>query len=138
LPGLPNGITIWRLSVNHSPQNYRPTSPDMPFKELSGALTDEVAAAKRIPAAGTAPELQDVSRNPSSPETAVLYRWIRLPKHCALTGDTPYSVHARRRKGVWQDGVQCQLGPDGNLYVNPVEWNKWVEGSNTPSSVRAA
>lgn len=49
------------------------------------------------------------------------YRWIRLPKHCAVTGDTPNTVHARRRKEIWRDGVQCSIGPNGNLYVNPVE-----------------
>jgi hypothetical protein len=60
------------------------------------------------------------------------YRWVKLTKHCAATGDTPDAVHARRRKRVWKDGVQCRLGPDGNLYVNPEEYNKWIE-SQAPS-----
>ena len=47
------------------------------------------------------------------------YRWVKLSKHCEETGDTPDAVHARRRKRVWTDGVQCRLGPDGNLYINP-------------------
>lgn len=55
------------------------------------------------------------------------YRWIRLAKHCDATGDTPDAVHARRRKRIWTDGVQCRVGPDGNLYVNPEEFNNWVE-----------
>jgi hypothetical protein len=54
------------------------------------------------------------------------YEWIRLSLHCEATGDTPDSVHARRRKRQWIDGVHCRLGPDGNLYVNPSEYNKWV------------
>ncbi len=58
------------------------------------------------------------------------YRWVRLALHCANTGDTPGSVHARRRRHIWQDGVQCRVGPDGNLYVNPEEYNKWVEGKS--------
>lgn len=63
------------------------------------------------------------------------YRWVKLTKHCAATGDTPDAVHARRRKRVWTDGVQCRLGPDGNLYVNPQEYNKWVESqAPRPSS----
>jgi hypothetical protein len=66
------------------------------------------------------------------------YRWVKLPKHCAVTGDTPNAVHARRRKHLWTDGVHCRLGPDGNLYVNPEEYNKWVEGNSNPSSSRAA
>lgn len=56
------------------------------------------------------------------------YRWIRLAKHCETTGDTPNAVHARRRKRIWTDGVQCRLGPDGNLYISPEGYNRWVEG----------
>jgi hypothetical protein len=63
------------------------------------------------------------------------YRWVRLSEHCRQTGDTPNAVHARRRKRIWLDGVQCRVGPDGNLYINPAEYNRWVEGS---SSVHAA
>lgn len=64
------------------------------------------------------------------------YRWVKLAKHCEATGDTRDAVHARRRKHIWQDGVQCKIGPDGNLYINPTEYNKWVESQQ--SNVRAA
>lgn len=66
------------------------------------------------------------------------YRWIRLALHCTATGDTPDAVHARRRKRQWQDGVQCRVGPDGNLYINPEEYNKWVEGQHNQSNALAA
>lgn len=66
------------------------------------------------------------------------YRWVKLAKHCDATGDTPDAVHARRRKQQWKDGVQCRLGPDGNLYINPEEYNKWVEGQSPESSALAA
>lgn len=62
------------------------------------------------------------------------YRWVRLKQHCAATGDTPDAVHARRRKRQWQDGVQCRVGPDGNLYVCPEEYNKWVESQPAQSN----
>lgn len=54
------------------------------------------------------------------------YEWVRLSLHCEATGDTPDAVHARRRKRQWIDGVHCRIAPDGNLYVNPSEYNKWV------------
>jgi hypothetical protein len=60
-------------------------------------------------------------------------RWIRLSRYCALTDDTPDAVHARRRKGQWTDGLQCRIGPDGNLWINPEEVNRWVEGSQGPA-----
>lgn len=66
------------------------------------------------------------------------YRWVRLSLHCAATGDTPDAVHARRRKHQWQDGVQCRLAPDGNLYIAPEEYNKWVEGQQQTSRALAA
>ena len=84
-----------------------------------------LSSSERVDAGTPAP----VSGKADAP-AELAYRWIRLPKHCALTGDTPYAVHARRRKGVWRDGVQCALGPDGNLYVSPDEWNKWIEGGS--------
>ena len=67
----------------------------------------------------------EMERMPSITES--IYKWIKLPKHCEATGDTPGAIHARRRKHIWTDGVQCRLGPDGNLYINPAEYTKWVE-----------
>lgn len=67
-----------------------------------------------------------------------VYRWVKLPKHCAETGDTPNAIHARRRKRIWADGVQCRVGPDGNLYINPLEYNKWVESQPQQAQCRAA
>jgi hypothetical protein len=66
------------------------------------------------------------------------YRWVRLGLHCSNTGDTPDAVHARRRKRQWQDGVHCRIGPDGNLYVSPEEYNKWVEGQHKTLHALAA
>ncbi|TCP06608.1 excisionase [Caldimonas thermodepolymerans] len=56
--------------------------------------------------------------------------WIKLSKYVELTGDTADAVHARRRKRQWQDGVHCRVGPDGNLWINPAEVNKWIEGQD--------
>ena len=64
-----------------------------------------------------------------------MYRWIKLSKHCEQTGDTSDAVHARRRKHVWTEGVQCRIGPDGNLYINPQEYNKWVESQQLTARV---
>ena len=65
--------------------------------------------------------------------TTPTYRWVRLAVHCAATGDTPDAVHARRRKRQWTDGVQCRVGPDGNLWVNPEEVNRWIEQGQASS-----
>lgn len=57
-------------------------------------------------------------------------RWVTLAKHCADTGDTSHAVHSRRKRHEWIDGVQCRLGPNGKLYINPEERDRWVEGSS--------
>jgi len=54
-------------------------------------------------------------------------KWVKLKKYCELSGDTPHAVHARRRKGIWLDEIQCRLAPDGKLWINLVEVEKWVE-----------
>jgi len=59
-----------------------------------------------------------------------LYKWITLKKYCELTGDTKAAVHARRHKGVWLDGKQTMLAPDGNLWVDLVEIEQWVKHGN--------
>ena len=63
-------------------------------------------------------------------------RWIKLAEYCRLSGDTSDAVHARRRKLQWKDGVQCKVGPDGNLWINPEEVNKWVEGQRDGEMAR--
>lgn len=71
--------------------------------------------------------------------------WVRLAAYCRQSGDTPAAVHARRRRIVdrgdgqpvteWVDGLHCKIGPDGNLWVNLVEVNRWVEGKSSLQAV---
>lgn len=58
------------------------------------------------------------------------HKWIKLNKYCEITGDTPAAVHARRHKGVWLDGKHTKIAPDGKLWVNTEETEKWVEFGN--------
>jgi hypothetical protein len=61
-------------------------------------------------------------------------KWIKLAKYCEATGDTSDAVHARRRKRQWIDGVHCQVGPDGNLWINPEAVNRWITGEEQNAS----
>ncbi|TLM67201.1 MAG: excisionase [Deltaproteobacteria bacterium] len=61
------------------------------------------------------------------------HKWVRLNRYCELTGDTAAAVHARRKKGVWLDGRHTILAPDGKLWVNTQETEKWVEHGNKVS-----
>ncbi len=59
-------------------------------------------------------------------------KWIKLKKYCQDTGDTSNAVHAKRKRkrGMWLDGVQCKIGPDGNIWINLIEVERWVEYGN--------
>lgn len=56
-----------------------------------------------------------------------MLKWVKLKKYCQDSGDTANAVHAKRKKGVWLDGIQCKIGPDGNVWINLAEVEKWVE-----------
>ena len=53
-------------------------------------------------------------------------KWVKLQKYCNLSGDTANAVHARRKKGVWLDGIHCQVR-NNNLWINTEAVEKWVE-----------
>jgi hypothetical protein len=55
---------------------------------------------------------------------------VKLKKYCQDSGDTANAVHAKRKKGVWLDGIQCKIGPDGNVWINLVEVERWIENGN--------
>ncbi|MFO3210892.1 excisionase [Legionella pneumophila serogroup 2] len=68
-----------------------------------------------------------------------MVKWVKLKKYCQISGDTSNAVHAKRKRGMWLDGIQCKIGPDGNIWINLIEVEKWVENGNkaTNCSLRA-
>ena len=79
---------------------------------------------------------QQKSRMNSDPLYTNPLRWMRLAIYCQLSGDTPDAVHARRRKRQWTDGVQCGIGPDGNLWIQPGRGEQMGGKPNAPSGKR--
>ncbi|AUH71120.1 MULTISPECIES: excisionase [Legionella] len=63
-------------------------------------------------------------------------KWVKLKKYCEISGDTSNAVHAKRKRGMWLDGVQCKVGPDGNIWINLVEVEQWVENGNKATNIR--
>jgi len=62
--------------------------------------------------------------------------WVKLRRYCEISGDTSNAVHAKRKRGMWLDGVQCKVGPDGNIWINLVEVERWVENGNKATNIR--
>ena len=46
-------------------------------------------------------------------------KWVMLKKYCQETGDT--------EAGIWADGKHSKVGPNGRIWVNVEEVQKWVE-----------
>ena len=65
-----------------------------------------------------------------------MMKWVKLKKYCQESGDTSNAVHAKRKKGVWLDGIQCKIGPDGNIWINLIEVERWVENGNKAMNIR--
>jgi hypothetical protein len=63
-------------------------------------------------------------------------KWVKLRKYCELSGETPDSVKAKRRAGHFIDGVHCKVAPDGNLWLNTEEIEKWVENGSAATAAR--
>lgn len=63
-------------------------------------------------------------------------KWVKLKKYCEISGDTSNAVHAKRKRGVWLDGIQCKVGPDGNIWINVIEVEQWVEHGNKATNIR--
>jgi hypothetical protein len=57
--------------------------------------------------------------------------WVKLKHYCEQTGETPMSVHNKRRTGVFIDNLHCRVAGDGNLWVNMDEAQKWA-ATSTP------
>lgn len=57
-------------------------------------------------------------------------KWVKLKRYCELYGDTKDAVNAKRKKGIWRDGVHCRIAGDHRLWVNLEEVERWVESTN--------
>ena len=66
----------------------------------------------------------------------MIMNWVKLKKYCEISGDTSNAVHAKRKRGMWLDGIQCKVGPDGNVWINLIEVERWVEDGNKATSIR--
>lgn len=65
-----------------------------------------------------------------------MVKWVKMKKYCQESGDTANAVHAKRKKGMWLDGIQCKIGPDGNIWINLFEVERWVENGNKATNIR--
>lgn len=61
-------------------------------------------------------------------------KWVKAKKYYELSGETLDSVKAKRRAGHFIEGVHYKLAPDGNIWINTEEVEKWVEKGNAATT----
>lgn len=54
--------------------------------------------------------------------------WVLINKLVDATGYTNNAIRAKIKKGVWQEGRHFRKAPDGRLFFNLKEIQRWVEG----------
>lgn len=55
------------------------------------------------------------------------FPWVLINKLSDATGYTDDAVRAKRKRGVWIEGVHWRKAPDGRLFFNLPEIQKWIE-----------
>ena len=61
-------------------------------------------------------------------EDRALARFVRLPLFAAATGYTPKAVERKIEAGVWRQGHEYRIAPDGHILVDMKGYERWVEG----------
>lgn len=54
-------------------------------------------------------------------------RYVKLALFEALTGYTVEACHTKIKRGVWLEGREYRRAPDGNILVDLLGYERWVE-----------
>lgn len=53
---------------------------------------------------------------------------VTVRRAAELTGLTEKAIRRKREEGVWREGREIVIGPDGRLYIDMEAYIKWVRG----------
>jgi hypothetical protein len=56
-----------------------------------------------------------------------MIKWVLITKVIELIGYTDDAIRAKIKKGVWLQGIHWKKAPDGRLFFNLPEIQKWIE-----------
>lgn len=54
-------------------------------------------------------------------------RWVLIKKFAEMTGYSENAVRHKIKGGVWVEGRIWKKAPDGRVFVNVDEFERWVE-----------
>jgi hypothetical protein len=53
-------------------------------------------------------------------------RFVTIQRAAELTGYTPKAIEIKRYRGVWVEGQQIRVAPDGRVFVDMDAFERWV------------
>ena len=56
-----------------------------------------------------------------------LPKWIKAAAYAEKSGYTVDAIDSKRRNGVWLEKVQWIKAPDGKVFIDWRECDKWIE-----------
>lgn len=54
-------------------------------------------------------------------------QWVLIKRFAEITGYSENAVRHKIKGGVWIEGRIWRRAPDGRIFVNIVEFERWVE-----------
>lgn len=64
---------------------------------------------------------------------ALPYEWVRVDRHIKMTGDTKNAIDDRIASGEWAEGKNYTRTGPRMLWINVIEFNKWVKSHRVPA-----
>lgn len=57
-------------------------------------------------------------------------KWVLINRLIDLIGYTRDAIYAKKKNGVWLEGIHWRKGPDGHLFFNLEAIQRWIEGKD--------
>jgi hypothetical protein len=61
-------------------------------------------------------------------------RWVLVKRFAEITGYSENAVRHKVKSGVWLEGHIWRKAPDGRIFLNLVEFERWVESEPQPAA----
>jgi hypothetical protein len=54
-------------------------------------------------------------------------QWVLIKRFAEITGYSENAIRHKVKNGTWMEGRIWRKAPDGRIFVNVVEFERWVE-----------
>lgn len=61
-------------------------------------------------------------------------RWVLVKRFAEITGYSENAVRHKVKGGVWLENRLWRRAPDGRIFLNITEFERWVESERRPAA----